>query len=109
MGFFDQYEDEGGDRTYVSSAEKATLVENGTPFTINTVEFQKGQGYKGGDRYLLGITLEDEDRKLSFGTGTVDSRDRMLGAMAEFLATDGATAPVVVIEKAGAAEVLRPA
>lgn len=109
MGFFDTYEDEGGDKTYVTSAEKATLIENGTSFSVNGVEFQKGQGYKGADRYLLTITLEGEDRKLSFGTGTVDSRDRMLGAMAEFLATDGATAPVVRIEKAGAAEVLRPA
>lgn len=108
MGFFDQYEDEGGDKTYVTSAEKATLIENGTAFTITGVEFQKGQGYKGGDRYLLQIVLEDENRKLSFGTGTVDSRDRMLGAMSEF-AADNDLSEVVRIEKVGAAEVLRPA
>lgn len=108
MGFFDTYEDEGGDKTYVTSAEKAALKENGTSFVITGVEFQKGQGYKGSDRYLLTITLDDEARKLSFGTGTVDSRDRMLGAMAEF-AAENDLSEAVRIEQVGAAEVLRPA
>lgn len=113
MGFFDVFQDEGAPDggPYISKSEKADLIANATPVTISKVEFQPEKGYKGSDRYLLTVTVDgnDEERALSFGTGTVDSRDRMLAAMSEFLDANPGETVAVVIEEAGAAQLLVPA
>jgi hypothetical protein len=97
--FFAQYEDEGGDAQYLSKAEKQALIDNATAFEVKAVAFQPEKGYKGSDRFLLTIDLDGETRLLSFGTGTVDSRDRMLGAMSKYLQTPDASSPKVRIEE----------
>lgn len=113
MGFFDTYEDDGpaDGGQYISKSEKAELIENGTPVTISKVEFQPEKGYKGSDRFLLTVTVDgsEDERFLSFGTGTVDSRDRMLTAMQEYLSANEGQTVTIVIEEAGAAQILVPA
>lgn len=99
MGFFDTYEDEGGDKTYIGKAEKADLIRNKTAFAIESVTFEPGKGYQGGDRFLAIINLNGEERKLSFGAGSVESRDRMLTAMGEFLASEEGQPVTVIIEE----------
>lgn len=82
--FGSQFQDIGGG-DWVSSDEKAALVESGQPFTINEVLDDDGNKY--GARFVLKITLtnpesgEDEERNLGFTKVSVESRDRMLIAM----------------------------
>jgi hypothetical protein len=83
-GFFDTYVDDNpGGGTWISGDEKEKLVESGDPFDITAVSLDPGDKY--GERFVLDVVLNTEARKIGFQTGTVDSRDRMLSSMAEFL------------------------
>jgi hypothetical protein len=92
MGFFDEYVDDSPGSVYLNGDEKDALIENGTVFTITGVVFEPEQGYDDNDRYVAtvaGLGEGDEERKLSFQAGGVDSRDRMLASMQEFIARTG--------------------
>jgi hypothetical protein len=93
--FFGTYVDDnpgGGGQQYVTGGEKDALLESGDAFTIVGVKFDEKGGYDNADRFVLDVILAGEERKLTFQAGSVDSRDRMLAAMAEFLdANAGAT------------------
>jgi hypothetical protein len=93
--FFGTYVDDnpgGGGGQYVSGPEKEALLDSGESFTIVGVKFDEKGGFDNADRFLLDIILAGTERKLSFQAGSVDSRDRMLAAMAEYLdANAGAT------------------
>lgn len=89
MGFFDEYVDDSPGSVYVTGDEKDQLIEAGTIFTITAVTFEPEGGYDDNDRYVADILLGEAERKLSFQAGTVDSRDRMLASMQEFLARTG--------------------
>ena len=92
MGFFDEYvapENPGGE--YISAE---TLGSDKAEFTITAVVYEPEQGYEGADRYLASIILDGEEKKASFGAGSVDSRDQMLAAMAEFIQRTGETVKV---------------
>ena len=96
MGFFDSYKDEGG-LSYVGAEERIVFNKNKTPFPILRVWHGEGQY---GPKYTLVIELDGEERALSFGAGKVESRDRMLDAMIEYLDTeDEVEFPKVVLTK----------
>ncbi len=91
MGFFDEYVDESTPSGYVSAD---TLGSDKAVFTIVGVVYEPEQGYEGADRYLADIILDGEEKKASFQAGSVDSRDKMLAAMAEFIQRTGETVNV---------------
>lgn len=81
MGFFDNYQDEGG-LNYVDQEEKQALIKNDTPLTVLRVFTGEGQY---GAKYNMVVELDGEERCISFGAGKVESRDRMFDAMIEYL------------------------
>lgn len=89
MGFFDEYVDDSPGSIFVTSDEKEELVAAGTVFPITAVTFDPEGGYEDADRYVADILLADTERKLSLQAGSVDSRDRMLASMQEFIARTG--------------------
>lgn len=112
MSFFDNFQDAGGGN-YVAADEKDVLIENGIPFKVTGVVFEE-EG-KFGDRYVIRIDLpnpengEEEERLMSFGAGSVESRDRMLRAMMAYLEDADAEPPEVKLEKIGRAVLIRNA
>lgn len=104
--FFETFEDEGG-LSYVSSEEKAILVRDKVPFKVLRVWHGEGQF---GPKYTLVVDFDGEERAISFGSGKVESRDRMLDAMIEYLDQEGdPEPPVVYIAKVKQSQVLRNA
>lgn len=112
MGFFDEYKEVGGN--YIGAAEKAILMEGGVPFPILSVAMDEGSKY--GPRYAaLAIIPEGVpdvtpgERTITFPTGTVESRDRMLAQMMEYLDRPDADDVVVKLEKVGNSILIRKA
>lgn len=109
MGFFDDYKDIGGGE-YVGADEKAVLIENGIPFQITDVVYQEESKF--GERYVCRVELPDpetgetEERLMSFSAGTVESRDRMLKALSEWLDDGDNEPPYVKLEKVGRAVII---
>ena len=109
--FFDTYQDIGGGK-YVDAKEKDALIENGVPFEITDVVYQSESKF--GARFVCRVVLPDfedengegEDRLMSFGANSVESRDRMLNALMEYLKDPEATPPSVRLEKAGRATLI---
>lgn len=85
MGFWDAYKEENT-LNYVSKEEKEVLIKEGITFTVRNVFTNEGQF---GPKYNLIIELDGEDRALSFVAGRVESRDRLLDAMMEYLDQEG--------------------
>lgn len=109
MSFFDEYKDIGGG-DYVSSEEKDVLIDNGIPFQITDVVYQEESKF--GERFVTRVQLPDPEtgekaeRLMSFGAGTVESRDRMLRALAEWLDEADNEAPFVKLTKVGRAVII---
>jgi hypothetical protein len=117
VGFFEQFKvDEGGTGEYVKEDEKNLLIANKTPFSITAVTFgknpfavtEKDGTITAENRYVVTALIDGAERRLSFVAGSVDSRDRLLSAMAEYL-EDGGEAPTVALERAGRAVLIVPA
>jgi hypothetical protein len=110
MGFWDEYEEIGGD--FVKGAEKEVLAANGIPFQVEAVLDDDESQF--GARYVLRALVPDPEngeervRSMAFAKASVDSRDRMLSAMQTFLA-DGGDPVSVKLEKAGRSWLLREA
>lgn len=110
MSFWDDYKEPQG--AWVKAPEKAVLIENGIPFVITGVV--KGD-YQGEPRYMVEAqvpnpeTGEPEARLFGFGKGVVESRDRMLGQLMEYLGRDDATEVKVKLEKVGKSVLIRQA
>ncbi len=81
--FSEVYQDTGGLR-FVVEAEKEALIETGAEFPVLRVYRGEGQW---GPKYNLVTVLpgEDEEKVMSFSAGSVDSRDRMLDRLIDFL------------------------
>lgn len=99
LSFFDNYKDAGSGE-WVSSDEKDVLIENAIPVQIVDVMYEEEGKY--GERYVLKLLLPDEEsgayedeRRMGFGAGPVESRDRMLQAMMEYL-DDASAEPIWV-------------
>lgn len=109
MSFFDEYKDIGGGE-YVSSDEKNVLIENGIPFQMTDVVYQEESKF--GERFVTRVLLpdpetgEEEERLMSFGAGTVESRDRLLRALAEWLDEADNEPPYVKLAKVGRAVII---
>jgi hypothetical protein len=99
MGFFDEYVDDSPGSIYVTGVEKEALIEDGTIFTINAVAFDPEGGFDDEDRYVADVTLADVERKISFQAGKVDSRDRMLASMADFIERTGESVTVKLTQQ----------
>ena len=98
MGFFENYDDGRGAR-FFSKEEKDGLIESGETLLIDSIS--KGAG-KFGPRYVVRVvTSEGEERALSFSVGAVESRDRLLDAMIDYLGDEGAEPPKIRLAKVG--------
>lgn len=104
MSFFDEYKDIGGGQ-YVTSDEKDVLIEHGIPFQMTDVVYQEESKF--GERFVTRVMLPDpdtgkaEERLMSFGAGTVESRDRMLRALTAWLDEADNVPPFVKLERVG--------
>lgn len=112
MSFFDTYQEIGGN--FIKADEKAAMMEGGIPFTIKSIVEDPANKY--GPRYVLGLlvpnpeTGDEEERSLGFQTGKVESRDRMLAQMKDYLEGEGEKEPVVCkLEKVGQSIIIRQA
>jgi len=106
VGFWDNYDDGAGAK-FLTGDEKDALAESGEAFDI--VGASKGSS-KFGPRYVVRVILENGDeRAISFATESVESRDRMLDAMIEYLKDENADLPHVRLEKVGRSVLIRSA
>lgn len=107
--FFDTYKEVGGN--FVKEAEKKELIRAAVTFPVLDVVFAEGTQY--GDQYFLKTELEGEDRVFAFTKGSVESRDRMLRALQDYLATADSDeefeTPFVKLVKKGRSILIRDA
>jgi hypothetical protein len=116
MAFFDEYQDLGGGG-WMKADEKQVLMEQGIPFQVIDVVDDPTNTYEGAPspRYVVVALVPnpedgtEEERKLGFPKGTVESRDRMLVQLAEYLQREDAEQVIVKLEKVGRSHVLRQA
>jgi hypothetical protein len=106
MGFFDEFKDVGGG-SWVGAEEKAEMIASETVITVSDVIYDPTNKY--GPRYVVKFVLDGEDRSIGFGAESVESRDRMLAALSDYLdANEGETVDLVM-EKIDRSVVLREA
>lgn len=81
--FSDVYQDQGG-LNFIEEDEKNALAEAKVVFPVLRVYRSEGQW---GPKYNIVTILpdEDEEKVLSFGAGSVDSRDRQLDRLIDFM------------------------
>ena len=107
--FFDGYKDIGGG-DYVGKDEKDVLIDNGIPFQITDVVYQEESKF--GERFVCRVLMpdpesgEEEERLMSFGAGTVESRDRLLNALTEWLSEADNEPPYVKLSRVGRAVII---
>jgi hypothetical protein len=103
-GFWDTYKDEGGGK-YLTAPEKASLIDNGTVLEIVKVRYDEKNQYQGNPapRYVVTFVVDGVERFAGFAINEEDesSRDRLLGALVEYLDEPGADKVEVVMEKKG--------
>lgn len=111
MGFFDDYQEIGGQ--FMTAAEKQVLIDEGIPFQITAIT--EDARFDDKERFVVQVLVpdpengEEQERLIGFQKNGVDSRDRMLKQMKEYLASDEAEPVIVKLEKVGRAQVLRNA
>lgn len=111
MSFWDEYKEIGGN--FIKAEEKQILMDNGIPLRVLGVIEDQANRY--GPCYVMQVeapnpeTGEDEERAIGFPIGTVESRDRMLSQMIEYLARQDAEDVVVKLERAGRSILIRQA
>lgn len=113
MSFWDtdaaQAATQGGGK-YLSAAEKAALIDNAVALQITGVRLDEKNQFQGSaaPRYVVTfmvpnpLTGENEERLAGFALNPDgSSRDRLLGALVDYLAADDAEPVFVVLEKIG--------
>ena len=109
MSFWDGYKDEGGGK-YLSAAEKSALIENAVPLQIVGVRHDDKNQFKGNaaPRFVVTflvpnpLTGENEERMAGFAiSDSGSSRDRLLEALVDYLASGDADPVMVVLELIG--------
>lgn len=103
MGFFDEYKDVSGG-SWVGSDEKAELIAGEAVLEVTDVIFDPTNKY--GPRYVVKFKLDEEDRSIGFGAGSVESRDRMLEALTGFLAANEEETVSLRMEQKGRSVIL---
>lgn len=106
MGFFDEFKDTSGG-SWVGAEEKAELIASGTVLSVTDVIYDPTNKY--GPRYVVKFSLDGEDRSIGFGAESVESRDRMLAALAEYLDANEGETTELIMEQVGRSVVLRAA
>ena len=79
--FFETFQDAGGGN-WVGKEEKDAMIADGTAFTVTRVA--RGAS-KYGERYVIDTEIDGEMRSIGFPADTVQSRDRLLDALIEYL------------------------
>lgn len=106
MGFWDEYEDQGG-LSFIKEAEKNVLISNKVELPIYKVIRTKDRfNPPDGEQFIVVTEVDGEERALGFKIGSVESRDRMLDSVQDYLEREDAETPVVVIKKVGQAQIL---
>lgn len=104
MGFWDDYKEDTG--SYIGADEKSKLIDAKAPLQVTSVRRElspfKAEDGSTRERFVVGVKVNDEDRKLSFDTG-VESRDRLLSDIQQYAETQGGQLPAIYLEKAGRA------
>jgi len=103
-GFWDTYKDEGGGK-YLTAAEKSALIDDATVLEITAVRYDEKNQFQGNPapRYVVTFVVDGAERFAGFAISEDgdSSRDRLLGALAEYLDEDGAEKVEVVMERVG--------
>ena len=103
-GFWDTYKDEGGGK-YLTAAEKANLIDNGTPLEIVAVRYDEKNQFQGNPapRYVVTFVVDGAERFAGFAISDDgdSSRDRLLGALVDYLDSGDAQKVEVVMERVG--------
>ena len=106
MSFWDGYKDEGGGK-YLSAAEKQALIDNAVALQIVNVRHDDKNQFKGNaaPRFVVTflvpnpLTGENEERLAGFAiSDNGSSRDRLLGALVDYLGSDEAEADPVMVK-----------
>lgn len=112
MGFFDEYQESQGPKgDFIGREEKQSMIDNAVPFTITDLTLDSNSQF--GERYVAKVKVDSDpeakDRLISFQTGSVESRDRMLASMATYLESTNEDFPRAVLTKVGRSILLQPA
>lgn len=103
-GFWDNYKDEGAGK-YLTAAEKAKLIDNATPLEIVAVRYDEKNQFQGNPapRYVVTFVVDGVERYAGFAISEDgdSSRDRLLGALVEYLDSGTAEKVEVVMERMG--------
>ena len=103
-GFWDTYKDEGGGK-YLTAPEKAKLIDNAVALEIVGVRYDEKNQFQGNPapRYVVTFVVDGVERFAGFAISEDgdSSRDRLLGALVDYLDTDGAEKVEVVMERMG--------
>jgi hypothetical protein len=109
MGFYDEYKEIGGN--WINSDEKNVMIEEGIPFEITAIQHDEANKY--GPRFVATVVVpnpetgDEETRSLGFPKGTVESRDRMIVAMEEYLGSDKPEPLIVKLDRVGNSILIR--
>jgi hypothetical protein len=103
-GFWDTYKDEGGGK-YLTAPEKSALIDNETVLEITAVRYDEKNQFQGNPapRYVVTFMVDGTERFAGFAISEDgdSSRDRLLGALVEYLDSDDAEKVEVVMERVG--------
>ena len=103
-GFWDIYQDEGGGK-YLTAPEKNKLIDGGVALEITKVRYDEKNQFQGNPapRYVVTFVVDGVERFAGFAISEDgdSSRDRLLGALVDYLDTPGAEKVEVVMERKG--------
>jgi len=103
-GFWDSYKDEGGGK-YLTAAEKNKLIDEGVALEITAVRYDEKNQYQGNPapRYVVTFVVDGTERFAGFAISEDgdSSRDRLLGALVDYLDSGSAEKVEVRMEKMG--------
>ena len=110
-GFWETYKDEGGGK-YLTAPEKAALIDDATVLQITGVRYDEKNQFQGNPapRFVVTFLVPEGlknvvggERFAGFAINQEDesSRDRLLGALVDYLEEDDAEAVFVAMERIG--------
>jgi len=103
-GFWDTYKDEGGGK-YLTAAEKSALIDDATALEITAVRYDEKNQFQGNPapRYVVTFVVDGAERFAGFAISEDgdSSRDRLLGALVDYLDSDDADKVEVVMQRVG--------
>ncbi len=103
-GFWDNYKDEGGGK-YLTAAEKSTLIDDATVLEVVAVRYDEKNQFQGNPapRYVVTFNVDGTERFAGFAISEDgdSSRDRLLGALVDYLDSGDAEKVEVVMTRVG--------